>query len=747
VLLRLLYRRGPRIALALLLVVAIILCFVPLLDVLGFERAFVSGLFCAPIGAALAVAAKRALPERTVTDRALTALWLGLIALIPTAACGALVEALTASCSPGQGLAFLLVGAGTQTAVGVALGTVAVETPVPPGWAVALALVASLGFALARLWEHPQIDAFNLPFGYWPGSLYDEGIDLGAAFIAHRTLALFTAIAVVALVHAKHDRRALFAVLFAGGIAGLLWSKGEALGFDRTRATVERTLSREVETDRWVLHVDPAIGESRLARMKLELTLRDAQLERFFGKKPSHKLIVYLYADDDQKKALMGAHGTQLARPWQHELHISGFDVPHPSLKHELAHLYGGEIAAGPLGVPARALVLVNLGLVEGLAVAADWPVRGGLTVHEWARAMRALKLAPDPRDVIYPAGFWSQSSSRAYTIAGSFIRWLADTKGIEPLARAYASNDFEGAYGAPMATLVEGWAQMIDAMPLSETDRLQAEYRFKSPSIFARVCPHTTANLLEDARDDMARGDLDRALDALDRAFGYDPSRVDVLYTGAKALGRAGRMEEARAWATRGRDAPGSTTRGMAMGIELLADLAWQQSEAREDARIGARDAARSGYEEVRSLGLSEESARLQTVKLQALTRPSTVSEPLRKYLSGALGSDQSAGTLGALARGAPHDPIVAYLFGKLLENVLLPELAVTEASRAIALGLDDPALVREATSVTARSLLWSGKAAESRAAFEGLARNSTRAGGSLDTADWVERAGTVLE
>jgi hypothetical protein len=733
---RLLQRRGARLVLALHGVLAVLLCLVPLFDVLGFERAFATGLITTPAAAALAVAARRAAPDARPGDVAWAASALGLLALLPTLLAGLGVELWTSPCSPGEGLVFLVLGPVTQTLLGVALGVVATALPLSrahPGWAVAAVLLGSLGLSLQRLWAEPQIFVYSLPFGYWPGSLYDEAVAPSLALYAHRGLAVLVALGLVALTELRRSPRAwaVLGLAVAGG--GVLSHHGEALGFDRSRATVERALSRTVRTERWTLHVDPSIGEERLARLVDELGLRTAQLERFFGTRPSLHMHAYVYADDAQKQALMGAAATQLARPWQGELHVSRFDVPHPSLKHELAHLYAGELASGFLRVPARARVLVNLGLVEGVAVAADWPVRGGLTVHQWARAMRALGVAPSPERVVYPSGFWAEASVRAYTIAGSFVRHLVDTRGIGPLGRAYASNDFEGAYGVPMATLVDEWARTIDALPLSDAERTLAEHRFRAPSIFGRTCPHTTANLVEAAALDLARGETDAALPALERAFGYDASRLDVLLLGAKALGRVGRVAEAEAWATRARETPGATARGRATAVEALADLAW---------RADRRDAAARGYHEVRALGLSDESWRLMTVKLEALTRSSSVAAALRTYLAGERPLEQAGPLLAALVQAHPGDALLHYLYAKLLENVGLPAEAAEAARTAQALGLSDAALRSEAQLMEARGRLWSGARAEAAVLLGALVATSTRAGPRAEAEDWLERA-----
>src|SRR2546422_2187059 len=95
------------------------------------------------------------------------------------------------------------------------------------------------------------------------------------------------------------------------------------------------------------------------------------------------------------------------------QVHTNDAPAPHPILRHELAHAAFAEIAPGPFGVPGG--LWPQMALVEGAAVAADWPP-GEFTVHEEARALRDLKLLPDLRRLFAPARFYGESGARAYT-------------------------------------------------------------------------------------------------------------------------------------------------------------------------------------------------------------------------------------------------------------------------------------------------------------------------------------------
>lgn len=732
--------------------VAALLSFIPLFDVLGFERAFVTSLLAAPTTAMGAIslclwAQKREQDPPTTKALAWAATLFGLAMLIPTVVAGFLVERSSTPCSPAEGLGFLALSGGTAAIFGAGLGLSAAATIKAhrsPRLLVWLILLAALGAALWRLYSQPQIFAFSIPFGYWPGSLYDEEVKVGRALIAERGLALaiglallsfavtFTDAAAARLASPLRHKGALLLFLLSCASAVGLWRAGESLGFDQDRATIERALARHVETPHFQLFVDPSISEEKLTRLVEDHELRYAQLVRFFGRGLSERVKSYVYRDSAQKKRLMGAGGTQVSRPWAGEFHIDGFDTPHPIMKHELAHVFAGSFGEGILKSPAKLGVMVNLTLIEGLAVAADWPAKG-LTIHEWARAMRALKLAPDIRTSLYPAGFWAVSSSRAYTIAGSFIRHLIDTRGVPKFMEAYAKNDLEAVYGTSLDALATEWEATIDALPLAKESLDMAEHRFRSPSIFQRVCAHTTANLVSQGYARLSAGDLDGAAALLERAHNYDPSRVDVLLTLAKAFAAKGRLEDAERVAAKARDVPGMTARGRAMAIELLADLDWKSRRP---------DEARAKLHGILDLHLAEESDRLMQVKLRALDEPPEVSAALRSYLAQEIPTERAVAVLSELSHARRDDVVVRYLYAKLLENVGASLAAATEARAALDLGLPTPELSKEARLIEARSLLLAGKRAEAGALFQALTSTASPAALRIEAADWAERA-----
>ena len=785
---------------ALHLILAVSLCFVPLFDSLGFERAFATGILSTFTSVLIGVEAVRQ-SRRNILLAARRSFVLGAWMLAPSLIAGWIFEMLTIACDQTSGVLFLLLCAGGNmlfaTAIGVAMGARFKRRW--PAWLAAFGVIfALLLWSLHRLYSEPQIFLYNHALGYWPGSIYDEALSVTSTLWAFRAgtcllaLALMSATAAFAprsTAIANATRRGIGARLrqmipypgrLAVALASLavavwLQSIGEEAGFDRNRQTVMKALSRKIVTPEFEIFVDPTVTSEELEHIKQDHLFRYRQLQAFFHVTPKARIRSFVYRDVRQKTSLMGAANTQISRPWAHEIHIHGFDYPHPVLKHELAHVFAGELATGLFKVPATAQVLVNIGVVEGIAVAADWPAYE-LTVHEWTRAMRALNLAPDPRTSLSVFGFWSISSARAYTVAGSFIRYLIDQYGIDAFSVLYRTNDFDAAYGRSLDVLTTEWAEFVDRIELSERSKLIAEHRFSRPGIFQKTCARHTANILARGYRRLGSGDIEGATSDLEAAFTYAPSDGAPLIALSQALAQSGRFDEATKLAERAGTLPGATAKGIASAREAMATIAWRAGRDR-DAQIQ--------FEALGDLHLSSNQDRMCAARVDALSLDPSVKEPLMRYLSGDLGEfrghDRAMASLSQLACAHPNQRLVRYLLGLRLANAglwasALPHLEAALATGAVhqAEGEDQdlgrgpnqspnqspneghrlggardggPALRRNAALYRARALLETGKPTAAEEAFRALAKRAASAAERLDAEDWQARAHFIAQ
>lgn len=745
---------ATKVALAVHLALAVALSFFPLFDVLGFERAFVTGLVSAPSMAAIALgllaqARRRPVPPSVPRLAAEATLLAGSL-LVPTLLAGLFVELARRPCDPGEGAALLFLTAGVSGVYGAALGLMAglvARRRLVGGLLVAGALLLGLLASLYRLYAEPQIFVYDLAFGYWPGSIYDEEVGLAGALFAHRAHTLLASAAIIAIAHALSRpgrlepslgelprREGAFALAL---VVLFLWTRGqgEAWGFDVRRSTVERALSRVVRTAEYTLRTDPSVPAEQLARIADDVAYRHAELVQFFGRAPAH-LTIYLYRDVPQKRSLMGAARTQIAKPWSREIHIHGFEVPHGVLKHELVHVFAAELVSNPFGVPTAAGLLPNIGVIEGLAVAADWRVQRGLSVHESTKAMKDLGLLPDLTRMFYPTGFWAISSSRAYTAAGSFLRFLHDAHGRERLFALYETNDFERAYGRPLAALLPEWTAFLDGIELPPKFLPKEEQRFKQPAIFEKACAHEVAQLFQEAGAAMSAGELEEAERKLERAALHQPWRTDGFISLAQARLAQGSVEAARAMLERAREA--ATTAGARTQADAaLADLAWE---------IGETETARAGFEAVLASHPGEELERLFLVKRALLERPAEVQAVLRPYLLGRTNPVVALVELMELTSAHPEDGLLWYLLGRRLEAVGANVQGARALDSVLELGLPEGlSLEREALLTSGRLLLWTGAHARAEARFRQAAERAETEGDRLHALDWADRAAFV--
>ena len=663
-------QRWLTIPLILHTLLALTCCFIPLFDLLGYEASFAVALLAAPtsyaIGSAVASESRRsrrALPRAWAT----TLLVLGVPWLILT-----LNAVRVRNCDYGEGLAFYLIipcATGIYMATFGVLGrTVFATSTLARRLFGCFVLILPLVMSAWHVYRQPPIFVFDHAWGYFAGSLYDETIPLDKKLLFFR---LGTLLRVAALIWVMRLFERSRSGALIGGIVAMVVALtydeivGARVGFDVSRSDIERELPVVVTRPGLVIHLPGNVGEAQREAIADDHQFRLEELQRRFAVVLDWKIDSYVYRDPEQKARLMGGRSTQVAKPWLHEIHIHGVAAPHDVLPHELAHAVAARFGSSLLGASARYGIFVNMGLVEGVAEAVT-PERGAYDLHTWARALRALGRAPDMRAILGATGFWSQAPNRAYTVAGSFVRYLLATYGPDPLKVAYPAADFAGAYGKSLSDLVSEWEIFIDALPLSERERRLAEDQFKTPSIFAKPCAHEIAQLR--ARAQATGGEKSIAIyrDICTHLGDSPTARFELAQAMRRAGDDAAFVTEATMLLERQDLTPGQRARI----IEMQGQLAWQRRDT---------ESARKAFETVLELDGANDSQRLQWVRIWALGRPQEQSDRLRTYLDGDIAAVRDALTFERWMRAEPADATLPYLFGRLLARENVPDLVAT--------------------------------------------------------------------
>ena len=418
-------------------------------------------------------------------------------------------------------------------AFGHAFGVLAGPRRYGPAIAItAIPYVALLAAALLRFYFAPPVFSYSPIAGYFPGNLYDENVQLTAPLAWARLEQLAWAIALVAALASLLDARAfrprlarprlpaaaLGVVALAGALA-LHYESGE-LGYRIDADDIEAELGGRLETQHFIIHYAHTTEiDADIALIAEDHEFRYAQVVAQIGAAPRRQAHVVLLRRSRSEGAVDGRarrrDGQAVARR----------DLPRPPrVPPRLAA--PRDRARGRERVRRSAVRRVRAprarrdprsstpGIIEGLAVALDWP--GGydrLTPHEAVRAMQALGVEPSLGELL-SLRFFAVSSARGYTTAGSFLRFLLDTYGAPKLRALYGNGgDFAAAYGMPLAQLEAEWKAMLATIAVP-TDAVEASReRFRGGSVFSRPCPHAVAAAREHAAEVFAHGDRAEAL------------------------------------------------------------------------------------------------------------------------------------------------------------------------------------------------------------------------------------------
>lgn len=688
------------------------LVFLPLFEVPGYELSSALALGVGLLGGTFGVAAgfqeRRMIqgreprprgairfdsPLRSVAAATSAALVLSVAVLIPPLVASLGRALLSSRCDPFAAIGFFplltLPSAAIASACGVFCGLFARRA----GWAALFYFLLVLASAAVTAWPllfGPQAFAYNHFGGFLPGPLYDEALAVrpGLLWFRVQTLAGATFVALLAAfsldmregkITRPHFRPGAVVLLAGVGLSiAALEERAPALGTRMSDGFLREKLGGLRESEHFVVTFPRGKPREEVDRLVRDLEFHYAQLSRFFGGAPEGKIRVWVYKNAAEKQALVGAAHTQFAKPWRLELHINDAPFPHPVLRHELAHVMSAPFGSGPFRITSRFGVWPNVGVIEGMAVAADDPV-DELTLHEWSAGMRRQKLMPDIRRLLDPKGFYGAAPSRAYTAAGSFLRYLGDTYGPSKLRALYARGDFDSAYGRSLDSLAAEWEKFLDSVPLDEGAVHLAFARFRRGSLFARACAREVATLQGEASE-LVHSDPERAAVLYRRCAELQPEEPGFRLGEASALARADRGDEAAAVLAK-----------LSMQVKDRPSLAAEVAMAQADVAFarGRLDEARGFLDQALGLKVSPTVDRTARVKLAAL-ESKAIGPAIWSYFRA--GRDEvKLLVLREALQAEPRNPFVSYLLGRRLVQGQEPTLALRYLEEALSGSLPD--------------------------------------------------------
>jgi len=753
------------------LIVGAILAGLPLTDYLGLEFSLVIGIFAGLLGGPLAVRVyQRRLTQTPPAERIAAAVehgaihfwleaWLLHTVAILFSLAGLIVAALlTPPCAPLAGASFFIllpwVSAAYSAAWGLAFAGV-LQRPRPAQVLVILFALSTLALSGLQFVAQPTVWFYNPFFGHFPGPIYDEAAQPTLALLAYRVGNLAAALLIVFLLSTYWGWRlrrlgkqiqprlmtVAMVVFLLATIIGI--DRGRfALGFDMDEAHLLKKLDGYVRTEHFDIHYPRRDDIERQSEMiALDHEFRFDQIEREFGIEYPHRITSFIYADEEMKKKLIGAGGTEYADCAKHYMHLNFERLPIEILHHEMIHVMLSDHGLPVFGFSAKVVI------TEGMAVAVGGPLHWDMDLDVWAAGMKAIDRLPRIKKIM-GLQFWRESGGRAYTAAGSFIRFLMrQPNGTARLLAAYAKGDLAKQFGRPLAELEKEWRDYLTTVEtrLTEQQIERARYRFGFQSIFEMRCPREVGRLLNLADERTRKRYYLQADSLFERAAELDRDNVRLARNRLEPLLLAGRHESAAqmaeliAKAQGTPDNPALDRRGNIVGSQVIAQRAQSILAALAWAR-GDDETAAAIYRAIRDGELSNPLTREAACALYAMERPE-LAPAVRSLLTDFRNPRAGEWALAEGLRAHPGDPVLLYLTARVMFGDQAYAPAIATMQRALALGLPHERITIKAWETLGCAAFMLGDLALARDAYEHARELLLPFGEQAEVEDWLAR------
>jgi len=367
--------------------------------------------------------------------------------------------------------------------------------------------VLILTMPLFEFYYNPQIFFFNPVFGFFPGTIYDEGIKVSTKLILYRTLNLifFGSIILLILKNINKKFSKLFIGIYVIVVSSLFVYLSPIFGFSVTNNSLQKKLENNFQTTHFNIYFSVSIPNNIAKKITLEHEYDYEQLSEFFKLHPDDKITSYVFDSYEQKGKYFGSENADIAKPWLKQIYISA-DSYDQTLRHELAHVFAAGFGTGIFKVAAG----LNPALIEGAAVAAA-PFYDENSIHYMAALAYKNNYKIKIEHLFTGLNFFGSVSSLSYIYAGSFSKFLIERYGIMKFEKLYSDLNFNEVYNEPVENLTKTYYNFLDSLHVDKNIN-KANYYFGRQTIFRKVCPRYIGERLKTARDYYFKKDFESA-------------------------------------------------------------------------------------------------------------------------------------------------------------------------------------------------------------------------------------------
>lgn len=348
-----------------------------------------------------------------------------------------------------------------------------------------------------EIYLNPQIYCYNPLIGFFPGTIYDEAIEVDFKLAAYRIInvlffgSLFYSIIKAILSGSKFLLTMVWICAIIAPTAFLLFSSD--FGYSTTSRQVYKALDKAIYTDNFEIHYSSKMNDTLINVIALNHEFYFSELQKFFQLKPVKKIRSLIFLNNEQKRDLFGTENADVAKPWIPEIYITAENYD-KTLKHEIAHCFTAEFGNTVFKLADN----FNPALIEGIAMAAD-PEYDSYDLDYMAALAFFNNFEIDLKELFYSFNFFKQPSSLSYVIAGSFIKFLIEKFGIENFKNLYTDLDFEKYYNKEISVLSNDYTSYLTSKFTFDSASVhRAKYYFGRKAIFYKDCPRYIAKKIK---------------------------------------------------------------------------------------------------------------------------------------------------------------------------------------------------------------------------------------------------------
>lgn len=367
-----------------------------------------------------------------------------------------------------------------------------------------LIIFLSLIGELYLLYSQPQIFFYNSCWGYFQGSLYDIEFSISMPLIWLSIFKVTNGVVLYLINYISSSQKKIIkkekiilTFLIISSIT--IYFNQANLGLISTHKSIQETLGGHYKSKHFNIYYDNNYEiRKHIKLIAQEHEMRLSQLEKMYHIKWNTKIDSYIFKSSKQKKQLMGAGNTLLAKPWLREIYINySSEFPHSHLKHELSHVIASKFSNRFLNIPMKFGIIPQMGIVEGFAVSSE-DEKGELTLFEQMAILKKINKFPPLEKMVSFEDFWSYNSYFAYKTVGGFLKFLRIKYGIEKLKILYEKESFKLAYNKNILQLKSEYLKFLENIKIDDKYITKIKSNFSQKSVFKRVCPHDIIEIKE---------------------------------------------------------------------------------------------------------------------------------------------------------------------------------------------------------------------------------------------------------